>query len=230
MTRNTFEKSMAFVLAAIAAAFLSACGDGSLSRSAAIAALNEDGPREFKLNLYVCDLSSPNLRSLPDGRIFSVSDAARIRCGNEDVEGGAHNFRSDVVAVFFRPENLRQVREHLNPIDTTTWFDGYDHHYLYTTTDSAQLGRSAPDFVTVTPGPGPYVRLTLKILTYRAVVSGIREVNDGRCDAIVEYTYETSDLAPWANLFMQTNEIWTTLQTACFVRYDDGWRIVRDEN
>ena len=46
-----------------------------------------------------------------------------------------------------------------------------------------------------------------------------------RCDARVEYNYKRFDFAPWGEQYLDTIKKKRETYEACFVKYDDGWRL-----
>lgn len=57
-------------------------------------------------------------------------------------------------------------------------------------------------------------------------ITGIRDATDNsKCDKIVEYNYKRSNLSPWAEDYLTYIKKAPDIYQACFVKYDDGWRI-----
>ena len=94
--------------------------------------------------------------------------------------------------------------------------------------DGEELKRlNAEEFMWVDDG-----KIKIKMYDYEVdQITGIRQNDDGsiipdtKCNAVVEYTYKRYNKAPWADEYLQRIKKPPKIYSACFVKYDDGWRI-----
>jgi len=74
--------------------------------------------------------------------------------------------------------------------------------------------------------------ISVKIYDYApSSITGLRQRENGGagiregCDAIVEYKYNRTNLAPWADTYLTRIKQPKSVYEACFQKYDDGWRL-----
>lgn len=222
-----------------AAANLAACSsaDNLPSRKSVLDLMNRNAPFNSFQTLYICDVSSFPEGVLPRKVDWHFAPAATVgamrHCKAGDVsQFGEHdNFGSNTVATLVNRERLATIQKWLGPIDVTTSFDGFEHHYVYHSGAPLELGKDSGGFAGVEPADPPFYKLTLRSFRYRiGEITGVREPGliaaEMECGAIAEYRFETFDHSPWAELWKSASEThWNSTHAACLVKYDDGWRV-----
>ena len=207
------------------------------SRPDTLALMNRGAPFDNFHRVYVCDVTgvpASGLKSRIEAVFAKPAEVALLkRCnyGEVDSIGKNSNYHASVVFNFSQPDRLARLIPLLGDLGATNSWDGYDHRKIYWTRNAAGLAKAAGGFATAEPARAPFTLVTLK--TFRSRVGGITGIRaprpysaESECTAIVEYTFEIIDKAPWADDFLeQTASLWTGVQRGCLVHYDDGWRL-----